>query len=1245
MKRLFLVLAFILFVLDVSSQDPFLNPNYFNLKGNLPYDFIEGDIEGDGDIDLIQVQAGEPNLIFFEKAATGNYIQHNYYDIPMAYLELGSRAELFDFDLDGDLDIAIRNGSALDIYEFTDYHEFSYSSSLDLSGVDGIIKYFKFADFNGDGIDDIYAYTSSPIAKHYCLLSTGISTYDSPVLLGSARALNSPTYELCEFIADIDGDGDDDIINMSLVEDEIYTFLNDGLGNFSAKTILIEDVGTSYFLLQDFNLDGLVDIYAGSSGIYLNTLGSFSSLGLILFDGSWANVISIEDVNNDGYIDYIVSMTPETKIFFGDGSYSLTGGLTISEMMYNYPPLFFNDDLDLDKEIVICELNQLKKVDVTGGVITETYPFLYDLDKFTSLDVGDVDGDGVDDIIMGSSDVGGIGLYLNDGTAAFNFSLINSDLILGLKLIDINNDGFEDVFYSEDVSGDLIYLENDGTGSFLSPVNLGTGFANVIEKSDLDGDGDLDLVFSDNLSSGGSTTELYLMENIGGSLGAPVLISSISINDILIYDFEGDGLEDIFIGNESGLFKLVNEGTLTFSLPSDISGMPTEVNCLEISDIDNDGDLDLIGGYSDLTCKYLLNDGSGVFDSPELLTITLDDVSDVNSVDFNLDGEIDFIITTDTSINYLENNGFMSFDPIVEMVIFANSYRTISSDFDSDGDRDFVFMSKYGTNGWFENIAMNEINFSGLVYVDENENGIHDAGELTIDYAPLDISPSTEVFYSGISGEYTIHFDADAIGTYEITPNEPSGWYITSTPSSYSFVNTGSAVDVTGNDFGLYFTGPEELGYSTGLDLGFAPCNSATYINFNLANEGTTTPSGYIELILPDSLYYLASSITPDLIVGTTYTWYFTDLGFFEDFNNFITIETPGVDALGVVDDIIVNYYFYAPGTTTVEETATEIIEWAHACSYDPNDKIVTPAGYGPEGYIHPSTEELKYTIRFQNTGTAPAEDVEIKDQLNPNLDWSSLSYVSASDQVDISIDGTGEVTFRFEDVFLPDTGVSFEESQGFITFKIKLNEDIPLGTEITNFAEIYFDLNPPIITNTVLNTVDICFMPLTAEINAFTNDSLSIDDEAITLPGAIPTGGVYSGPGVSGISFDPNVAGEGEHEIIYTYTDVDGCTATDTIIIWVIDYTGLGESKHYGITVYPNPLTEYTLVNFGVQPPSNAYIVVYNMLGNEVYRINEINQSTIKLNREDFNQGMYILKVASQDNEKIYYQEKIIVQ
>ena len=66
----------------------------------------------------------------------------------------------------------------------------------------------------------------------------------------------------------------------------------------------------------------------------------------------------------------------------------------------------------------------------------------------------------------------------------------------------------------------------------------------------------------------------------------------------------------------------------------------------------------------------------------------------------------------------------------------------------------------------------------------------------------------------------------------------------------------------------------------------------------------------------------------------------------------------------------------------------------------------------------------------------------------------------------------SGEISFRFENIMLPDSNVNELASHGFVKFKIDLIEGLDIGTEIHNYAKIYFDENPAIITNTTLNTL-----------------------------------------------------------------------------------------------------------------------------------------------------------------------------
>ena len=142
--------------------------------------------------------------------------------------------------------------------------------------------------------------------------------------------------------------------------------------------------------------------------------------------------------------------------------------------------------------------------------------------------------------------------------------------------------------------------------------------------------------------------------------------------------------------------------------------------------------------------------------------------------------------------------------------------------------------------------------------------------------------------------------------------------------------------------------------------------------------------------------------------------------------------------------------------------------------SYDPNDKQVTPSGVGETNRIDPLTDELIYKVRFQNTGTAPAVNVVIQDEIDMNtLNIQTLEVLNTShDLTDVMMDGN-KVFFAFENIMLPDSTADLEGSQGYVSFKIRVNQGLALGTVIENDAAIYFDFNEPIITNTAMVTLD----------------------------------------------------------------------------------------------------------------------------------------------------------------------------
>lgn len=141
--------------------------------------------------------------------------------------------------------------------------------------------------------------------------------------------------------------------------------------------------------------------------------------------------------------------------------------------------------------------------------------------------------------------------------------------------------------------------------------------------------------------------------------------------------------------------------------------------------------------------------------------------------------------------------------------------------------------------------------------------------------------------------------------------------------------------------------------------------------------------------------------------------------------------------------------------------------------SYDPNDKLVSPSGLGEAHYI-PEGTRLRYLIRFQNSGNDTAFFVRLIDTLDSRLDISTFKIEGASHPYTIELHGSDPVVMKvtYLNINLPDDATNYEGSQGYFSFSVRPVESAKVGTAIENYAEIYFDFNPPIVTNTVLNTL-----------------------------------------------------------------------------------------------------------------------------------------------------------------------------
>ncbi len=135
--------------------------------------------------------------------------------------------------------------------------------------------------------------------------------------------------------------------------------------------------------------------------------------------------------------------------------------------------------------------------------------------------------------------------------------------------------------------------------------------------------------------------------------------------------------------------------------------------------------------------------------------------------------------------------------------------------------------------------------------------------------------------------------------------------------------------------------------------------------------------------------------------------------------------------------------------------------------SYDPNDKTALPLGFGEQHLVRPGTP-LEYTIRFQNTGNDTAFLVILRDTISAKMDPSRIELLGASHAYTFAQISDSILHVRFDNILLPDSTTNPEGSQGYFSFRIYPKPELPNGTAVHNKAAIYFDQNPPIITNTV---------------------------------------------------------------------------------------------------------------------------------------------------------------------------------
>ncbi len=146
--------------------------------------------------------------------------------------------------------------------------------------------------------------------------------------------------------------------------------------------------------------------------------------------------------------------------------------------------------------------------------------------------------------------------------------------------------------------------------------------------------------------------------------------------------------------------------------------------------------------------------------------------------------------------------------------------------------------------------------------------------------------------------------------------------------------------------------------------------------------------------------------------------------------------------------------------------------------------------------------------------------------------------------------------------------------------------------------------------------------------------DAQYCSNSSVVILTGDPTGGAFTGTGVSGNEFSPSVAGEGNWEIVYTYSDGNLCENTDVQTVQVNDCSGISETQVSGLQVYPNPNTgEFRIA---LNEAGEYKLLLYNTIGQIVWSDNSDYFTGKEVSVTGLAPGTYHLQLISTDKTEV---------
>lgn len=381
-------------------------------------------------------------------------------------------------------------------------------------------------------------------------------------------------------------------------------------------------------------------------------------------------------------------------------------------------------------------------------------------------------------------------------------------------------------------------------------------------------------------------------------------------------------------------------------------------------------------------------------------------------------------------------------------------------------------------NGIFDNLEVNtycSFNPGGTFYTvqgniryDSDNNGCS-ATDITNPNLMMVVTSGTnwgEIFPNN-SGAYSLPVQA---GTHTITPFFENPTYFNVSPANAN-ITFPASVSPYAQDFCITANGIHKdleimMFAVTNANPGFDAVYKIVY-----KNKGTNTQSGTINMMFDDSVSdFVAANPVAEGQTINNLSWSFNNLASFESREILVSLnlnapyESPALNSGDVL-----TYSITIAGDPSDENPIDNTLTCHQNVvnSLDPNDKTcvegttVSPSIVGT--YVH-------YVIRFENTGTANAQNIVVRDMIDTaKYDINSLSPICGSAPFTTRVINTNQVEFIFQNINLPFDAAN---NDGYVVFKIKTKPTLVVGDTFSNSANIYFDYNFPITTNTATTTI-----------------------------------------------------------------------------------------------------------------------------------------------------------------------------